>query len=100
MRYDRTDNEWAPSGLPNEPRAECYVFRLSELRCLRKARAVDLFIVVTEKTKNDQREIRGVRMGEHLARHDIKVEVNTSMAPDIDVASTSCPMPRRFWPPP
>jgi nucleotide-binding universal stress UspA family protein len=53
-----------------------------------KARAVDLCIVVTEKTKNDQREIRGVRMGEHLARHDIKVEVNTSMAPDIDVAST------------
>ena len=55
---------------------------------LTKARAVDLFIVVNEKTKNDQREIRGVRMGEHLARHDIKVEVNTSMAPDIDVAST------------
>jgi nucleotide-binding universal stress UspA family protein len=27
-------------------------------------------------------------MGEHLARHDIKIEVNTSMAPDSDVAST------------
>ena len=54
---------------------------------LTKARAVDLFIVVNEKTKNDQREIRGVRMGEHLARHDIKVEVKTSMAPDVDVAS-------------
>ena len=55
---------------------------------LTKARAVDLFIVVNEKTKNDQREIRGVRMGEHLARHDIKVEVKTSFALDIDVAST------------
>ena len=55
---------------------------------LTKARAVDLFIVVNEKTKDDQREIRGVRMGEHLARHDIKIEVNTSMAPDFDVAST------------
>ena len=27
------------------------------------------------------------RMGKHLARHDIKVEVKTSMAPDVDVAS-------------
>ena len=27
-------------------------------------------------------------MGEHLARHDIKVEVKTSFALDIDVAST------------
>ena len=55
---------------------------------LTKAGAVDLLIVVNEKTKNDQREIRGVRMGEHLARHDINVEVQTRVAPDIDVAST------------
>ena len=55
---------------------------------LARAQAVDLFIVVNEKTKNDQREIRGDRMGDHLARHDIKVEVKTSMAPDVDVAST------------
>ena len=26
-------------------------------------------------------------MGKHLARHDIEVEVKTSMAPDVDVAS-------------
>ena len=26
-------------------------------------------------------------MGKHLARHDIKVEVKTSVAPDVDVAS-------------
>ena len=55
---------------------------------LTKAGAVDLLIVVNEKTKNDEHEIRGVRMGEHLARHNINVEVQTRMAPDIDVAST------------
>ncbi len=55
---------------------------------LTKARTVDLLIVVNEKTKNDQHEIRGVRMGEHLARHGINVEVQTRVAPDIDVAST------------
>jgi nucleotide-binding universal stress UspA family protein len=54
---------------------------------LAKARAIDLLIVINEKTRDDQREILGVRMGKHLARHDIKVEVKTSVAPDIDVAS-------------
>jgi nucleotide-binding universal stress UspA family protein len=54
---------------------------------LTKASAVDLLVVVNEKTKNDQREIRGIRMGEHLARHGINVEVQTRVAPDIDVAS-------------
>jgi nucleotide-binding universal stress UspA family protein len=52
-----------------------------------RAGAVDLFIVLNEKTRNDQREIRGVRMAQHLARHEIKVEVKTSVVPDIDVAS-------------
>jgi nucleotide-binding universal stress UspA family protein len=55
---------------------------------LTRAGAVDLFIVLNEKTRNDQREIRGVRMAQHLARHNIKAEVNTSVAPDMDVAST------------
>jgi nucleotide-binding universal stress UspA family protein len=55
---------------------------------LTKAGAVDLLIVVNEKTKNDEHEIRGVRMGEHLARHNLNVEVQTRMAPDIDVTST------------
>jgi nucleotide-binding universal stress UspA family protein len=54
---------------------------------LTKAGAVDLLIVLNEKTRNDQREILGVRMAKHLARHDIKAEVKTSVAPDIDVAS-------------
>ena len=55
---------------------------------LTKAGAVELLIVVNEKTKNDDHLIRGVRMGEHLARHNIDVEVQTEVAPDIDVAST------------
>ena len=54
---------------------------------LTKADAVDLFIVLNEKTRNDQRENLGARMAKHLARHDIKSEVKTSVAPDIDVAS-------------
>ena len=55
---------------------------------LTRAGAVDLLIVLNEKTKNDEREIRGVEMGKHLARHGIKVEVKTMVAPDIDVTNT------------
>jgi nucleotide-binding universal stress UspA family protein len=55
---------------------------------LTRAGAVDLVIVLNEKTKNDDREIRGVEMGKHLARHGIKVEVKTMVAPDIDVTNT------------
>ena len=54
---------------------------------LARARAIDLLIVINEKTQEDQCKILGVRMGKHLARHDIKVEVKTTVAPDIDVAS-------------
>jgi len=53
---------------------------------LMKARAVDLLIVLNEKTKNDDREIRGVEMAKHLARHEIKVDIETTIAADIDVA--------------
>jgi nucleotide-binding universal stress UspA family protein len=53
---------------------------------LQKARAVELFIVANEKTGNG-REIRGVAIGSHLARHGIKVEIVTLPAADIDVAN-------------
>lgn len=53
---------------------------------LKKAQAVELFIVTNEKT-SDEREIRGVDIGNHLARHGIKVEVETEPAADIDVAN-------------
>ena len=55
---------------------------------LTRAGAVDLLIVLNEKTRNEEREIRGVEMGKHLARHGIKVEVKTMVAPDIDVTNT------------
>src|SRR5258705_942792 len=57
------------------------------LPLLVKATAVDLLIVVNEKTKNDKNEIRGAEMAKHLARHCVKVEVEAIPAADIDVAS-------------
>jgi nucleotide-binding universal stress UspA family protein len=56
------------------------------LPLLQKARAVELLIVTNEKTGNG-REIRGVEIGSHLARHGIKVEVEILPAADIDVAN-------------
>jgi nucleotide-binding universal stress UspA family protein len=57
------------------------------LPLLVKATAVELLIVVNDKTKNDKNEIRGAEMAKHLARHDVKVEVEAIPAADIDVAS-------------
>ncbi|HEU4805576.1 MAG TPA: universal stress protein [Nitrobacter sp.] len=55
------------------------------LPLLKKANAVELFTVENEKTSNEQ-VIRGTEIGRHLARHDIKVEVETVPAADSDVA--------------
>jgi len=55
---------------------------------LAKAGAVDLLIVLNAKTKTDGREIRGVEMAKHLARYDVKVEIQMTVAADIDVADT------------
>jgi nucleotide-binding universal stress UspA family protein len=52
---------------------------------LTKAGAVKLLIVSNEKTTSDGRRIRGVEMAKHLARHDIKAEIKTTVASDIDV---------------
>ena len=57
------------------------------LPLLTKATTVDLLIVLNEKTKSDQKEIRGVEMANHLARHDVKVQVETVPAADIDVTN-------------
>jgi nucleotide-binding universal stress UspA family protein len=57
------------------------------LPLLIKATAVDLLIVLNKKTKSDQSEIRGVEMAKHLARHDVKVEIEAVPAADIDVTS-------------
>jgi nucleotide-binding universal stress UspA family protein len=54
---------------------------------LAKAAMVDLLIVLNEKTDTDQHKIRGAEMAKHLARHDIKVQIETIPAADIDVAN-------------
>jgi nucleotide-binding universal stress UspA family protein len=57
------------------------------LPLLAKAAKVDLLIVLNEKTTGDQKEIRGVEMAKHLARHDVKVQSETIPAADIDVTN-------------
>jgi nucleotide-binding universal stress UspA family protein len=55
------------------------------LPLLAKATAVDLLIVLNGKTNAE--EVRGVEMAAHLAHHDVKVEIATVAAPDIDVTN-------------
>ena len=52
---------------------------------LSKASAVKILIVSNEKTTSGGREVRGVEMARHLARHDIKVDIKTTVASDIGV---------------
>jgi len=56
------------------------------LPLLARAQKVDLLIIENNKTKNETTEIRGVEMASHLARHDVKVEIEIIPAPDIGVA--------------
>src|SRR5437660_6671455 len=53
---------------------------------LRRAKAVDVVIVASERQKSD--EIPGADIGEHLARHGLKVDVKRIVSKDSDVAST------------
>ena len=53
---------------------------------LKRAKAIDVVIVASERVKSD--EIPGADIGQHLARHDLKVDVKRIVAPDTDVAST------------
>src|SRR3984893_17495592 len=57
------------------------------LPLLVKASTVDLLIVLNEKTENKDNVIRGAEMAKHLARHDVKVQIVTIPAADIDVAN-------------
>jgi nucleotide-binding universal stress UspA family protein len=58
------------------------------LPLLAKATQVDLLIVLDEKTSGDEKEIRGVEIAKHLARHDVKVQIEIIPAADIDVTNT------------
>lgn len=56
------------------------------LPLLRKAKQVEVVIVANGRAKSD--EIPGIDLGQHLARHGLKVEVKRITSPDIDVGST------------
>ena len=53
---------------------------------LNKAKQVEIVMVSAKKPLDD--EIAGVDLGQHLARHGLKIDVKRITSPDIDVAST------------
>jgi len=53
---------------------------------LQRSQALDVVIVASGRQKTD--EIPGIDIGEHLARHGLKVEVKRIVATDIDVPNT------------
>jgi nucleotide-binding universal stress UspA family protein len=56
------------------------------LPLLEEAKRVEIVIVGSKQPKSD--EVPGSDLGEHLARHGLKVDVKQMTSPDIDVAST------------
>jgi nucleotide-binding universal stress UspA family protein len=53
---------------------------------LHRAKAIDIVLVANGRTKKD--EVPGVEIGNHLARHGLKVDVRQLVAEDVDVANT------------
>ena len=53
---------------------------------LHKAKQVEIVMVASKAGKSD--EIPGADLGQHLARHGLKVDVKRITSPDIDVTST------------
>ena len=53
---------------------------------LEKAKQVEIVIVANKAGKSD--EVPGADLGQHLARHGLKVDVKRITSPDIDVPST------------
>ena len=53
---------------------------------LHKAKKIDVVMVAGKPGKSD--EIAGADLGQHLARHGLKVDVKRITSPDIDVSST------------
>jgi len=56
------------------------------LPLLARAKTIDVVMVASERPKSD--DVPGADIGQHLARHDLKVEVKRIVATDSDVAST------------
>ena len=57
------------------------------LPLLVRAGTVDLLIVLNEKAGSEEHEIRDIELETHLARHDVKVQIETTRAADIDVTN-------------
>jgi nucleotide-binding universal stress UspA family protein len=57
------------------------------LPLLVKATTVDVLIVVNAKTNSEPNVVRGAEIAKHLARHDVKVQIVTIPAADIDVGN-------------
>jgi nucleotide-binding universal stress UspA family protein len=53
---------------------------------LKRSKAVDVVVVATERPKSD--ELPGADIAEHLARHELKVDLKRIVTGDTDVAST------------
>jgi nucleotide-binding universal stress UspA family protein len=53
---------------------------------LEKAKQVEIVMVASKAGKSD--EVPGADLGQHLARHGLKVDVKRITSPDIDVTST------------
>jgi nucleotide-binding universal stress UspA family protein len=56
------------------------------LPLLKKAKQVEVVIISDKPSKSD--EVPGADLGQHLARHGLKVDVKRITSPDIDVPST------------
>jgi nucleotide-binding universal stress UspA family protein len=56
------------------------------LPLLAKAKTIEVVIVASDRPKSD--EIPGADIGQHLARHGLKVDVKRIVATDTDVANT------------
>jgi nucleotide-binding universal stress UspA family protein len=57
------------------------------LPLLKKAKAVELLMVADGKIASAQHEIGGIEMAKHLARHEVKVDLNTIPAAGIDAGN-------------
>lgn len=53
---------------------------------LKRAGVVEILNVVNSKEGASPREIRGMEIANHLARHDVQVEIETVTAPDRSIA--------------
>ena len=64
---------------------------------LEKAKQVEVVVIGNKPPKSD--EVSGADLGQHLARHGMKVDVKRITSPDIDVAVHHPVLCRRLRPP-